>query len=184
MIIKTSMLRKDYKISDMSYLDSNDASALYSKKADIIKRHGLKGIVDVGCRTGEVNKYLKDYRYNYYGFDTSVEPIEYAKKEYPQHTFEVRSWDNLVIPDFEVDTVIFGSILMYEANPYRFFERVARFYNPKRCIIHEVNNKNTDNLKYTDLVYFKNHYKLFEYEFDLNIPCGKRTILDVEYTKF
>ena len=181
MIIKTSMLRKEYTIKDMAYLDSDAASSIYSKKADIIKEHRLTGIVDVGCRVGTINKYLLDYKYNYYGFDTSVEPIEYAKNEYRHAYFEVRSWDDLILPKFEVDTVVFGSVLMYENNPYEFFERMSKFYNPKRCIVHEVNNKNIDDLQYTDLNYFTDNYKCNVYEFDLTIPCGKRTIIDVEY---
>ena len=181
MIIKTSMLRKEYKISDMSYLDSEAAEPIYRKKSQIIKENKLSGIVDVGCRVGTVNKYLPDYNYNYYGFDTSTEPIEYAKSMYPHACFEIRSWNNLIFPTFDVDTLIFGSILMYENNPYTFFERVARFYKPKRCIVHEVNNKNPDDLKYTNLNYFTDNYKCNVYDFDLDIPCGKRTIIDVEY---
>jgi SAM-dependent methyltransferase len=175
------MLRKEYTIKDMAYLDSDAASSIYSKKADIIKEHRLTGIVDVGCRVGTINKYLLDYKYNYYGFDTSVEPIEYAKNEYRHAYFEVRSWNDLILPKFEVDTVVFGSVLMYENNPYEFFERMSKFYNPKRCIVHEVNNKNIDDLQYTDLNYFTDNYKCNVYEFDLDIPCGKRTIIDVEY---
>jgi len=180
-IIKTSMLRKEYKISDMAYLDTEAASLLYSKKANIVKEHNLVGIIDVGCRVGTINKYLLNYQYDYYGFDTSVEPIDYAKQEYKHAQFEVRSWNNLVFPNFEVDTVVFGSVLMYEKNPYGFFERVSKFYSPKRCIVHEVNNKNVDDLNYTNLNYFTDNYNCKVYEFDLDIPCGKRTIIDVEY---
>lgn len=181
MIIKTSMLRKEYKISDMAYLDTYEASPIYVKKAEIIKQYNLTGIIDVGCRVGTVNKYLNGYNYFYYGFDTSVEPIEYAKNLYPNLTFEVRSWDNLIFPNFTVDTLIFGSILMYEANPYMFFERLVKFYKPKRCIIHEVNNKNIEDLRYTNLNYFTDNYNCNVYEFNLSIPCGKRTIIDVEH---
>lgn len=181
MIIKTSMLRKEYKISDMAYLDSEAASLLYSTKADIIRENNLIGIVDVGCRVGTVNKFLTNYQYNYYGFDTSVEPIEYAKETYRHAQFEVRSWNELILPNFNVDTVIFGSILMYEEDPYMFFERVSKFYNPKRCIVHEVNSKNVEDLRYTDLSYFTDNYSCNVYNFDLSIPCGKRNIVDVKY---
>lgn len=181
MIIKTSMLRKEYTINDMAYLDSDAASSLYIKKADIVKENNLVGIVDVGCRVGTINKYLSNYQYNYYGFDTSTEPINFAKQEYKNANFEIRSWDNLILPNFEVDVVIFGSVLMYEKNPYSFFERVSRFYNPKHCIVHEVSNKNVDDLKYTNLNYFTDKYECKIYEFDLDIPCGKRTIIDVKY---
>lgn len=164
----------------MAYLDSKEAAPIYIKKADIIKLHGLTGIVDIGCRTGTVNQYLSDYQYNYYGFDTSLEPIEYAMTKYKNAIFEVRSWNNPAYPPFAVDVLIFGSVIIYENNPFEFFERMVRFYNPTRCIIHEVNDKNDDDLKYTDLTYFTNNYKCDLYELDLPIPCGKRTIIDVE----
>lgn len=164
----------------MSYLDSLDASIIYKTKADIIKNNSLKSIVDVGCRTGEVNKYLAGYTYKYYGFDTSSDPIELAKSRYSDKLFEIRDWDNLIKP-FEVDTVIFGSVLIYEKDPIDFFECVCNFYKPKHAIVHEVNNKNTEDLHYTDLDYFYTNYTTMVYEFDLNIPVGKRTIIDVQF---
>jgi trans-aconitate methyltransferase len=180
-IINTSKLRKSYTVKDMEYLDSDEAEILYRTKADIIKKYNLSGIVDVGCRIGTVNKYLNNYNYQYYGFDTSLEPIDVAQKMYPTQKFEVRSWDNLIKTEFTVDVLIFGSVLIYEDNPIAMFERISKFYNPKFAIVHEVNNKNKEDLKYTDLSYFLNNYKCDVYEFDLNIPCGKRTILNVEY---
>lgn len=180
MIIQTSHLRKHYTINQMSYLDSKEASILYKTKADIIKQHSLRNIIDVGCRTGEVNKYLTDYTYKYYGFDTSEEPIAWAKDRYPDKIFELRDWSNLSKP-FDADTVIFGSVLMYEKDPIEFFERVCKFYNPQHVIVHEVNNKNIEDLIYTDLDYFFTNYSTTVYDFDLNIPVGKRTIIDVQY---
>lgn len=169
----------------MSYLDSEEASILYKTKANIIKSHNLKNIVDVGCRTGEVNEYLKDYDYSYYGFDTSEEPIKLAAINYPDQLFEVNDWDNLKNPfnGFGVDVVIFGSILPYNPDPINFFERVCKFYNPKRVIVHEVNNKNKEELNYTNLEYF-DKYKNNRYDFELNIPVGYRTIIDVQYEQF
>ena len=166
----------------MSYLDSDEASIIYKTKANIIKKHHATHIVDVGCRTGEVNKYLKDYNYFYYGFDTSKEPILYGKQQYPNQLFEVNDWENLKNPykNSEIDVVIFGSILQYDSNPIRLFERICKFYNPKRAIVHEVNDKNNEDLKYVNLSYF-NKYRTNTYEFELNMPVGYRTIIDVQY---
>lgn len=177
MIINTSKLRKQYTIKDMSYLDSAEASVLYNCIADIITKNNLTKVVDVGCRTGEINKYLNNYNYNYYGFDTSLEPIQYAKTKYPSKFFEVRDWDDLIpVP---CDVVVFGSVLIYDNDPIAMFERICEFYSPKHAIVHEVNNKNSENLKYTNLEYF-NRYDNTVYEFDLNIPVGHRTIIDVK----
>lgn len=178
MIINTSHLQKNYTIDDMSYLDSAEASILYQTIAQIVKQHRCKCITDVGCRTGEINRYLENYNYFYYGFDTSPEPIAYAREQYPQHVFEVRDWHDLNY--MSTDLVIFGSVLIYEKDPVAMFERVCDYYRPKRAIVHEVNNNNTDDLPYMDLNYF-NRYEHTRYEFDLNIPVGHRTILDVQY---
>ena len=162
----------------MNYLDSTDASVLYQTIATIVVKNNCKHIVDVGCRTGEVNKYLKKHTYDYYGFDTSEEPINFAKQTYPDKTFEIRDWNNLKL--VACDVIVFGSVLIYDNDPLNMFERICNFYKPKRAIIHEVNNKNTEDLLYTDLDYF-NRYEHFRYEFNLNIPVGHRTILDVQY---
>jgi len=161
----------------MSYLDSLEASVLYKKQAEIVRDNKCAYITDVGCRTGEINRYLTDYDYFYYGFDTSDEPIEHAQKIYPQHRFEVRDWNDLSFTS--TDVVIFGSVLIYDKDPIAMFERVCKFYKAKRAIVHEVNNKNKEDLPYMDLNYF-NRYNSTSYEFDLNIPVGKRTIVDVE----
>lgn len=180
MIINTSKLRKQYTVEEMSYLDSEKASAIYKTKANMIQKHKLTGIVDVGCRIGMINKYLDDYNYNYYGFDTSEEPINLAKQLYPTKTFEIRSWDELTIPNFNVDVLVFGSVLIYSSDPIQMFNRICNFYSPKFAIVHEVNDRNKEELNYTDLSYFKNRYDCEVIELDLDIPCGKRTIINVK----
>lgn len=177
MIINTSKLRKNYTIDDMSYLDSPEASVLYKKQAEIIRNNKCTCVTDVGCRTGEINRYLTDYDYFYYGFDTSNEPIEHAQEIYPKHRFEVRDWNDLNF--ITTDVVVFGSVLIYEKDPISMFERICDFYKPKRAVVHEVNNKNKEDLPYMDLSYF-DRYNNTKYDFDLNIPVGKRTIIDVE----
>ena len=177
MIINMSKLRKNYTIKDMSYLDSLEASSLYKLKANLIKRKNLRSVVDVGCRTGEINRYLTDYDYDYYGFDSSIEPIEYASKQYPKQTFEVNDWNNLKYA--KCDVIVFGSVLIYDSNPIGMFERICNFYMPKYAIVHEVDNRNLEDLPYSDLTYF-DRYKNTKYKFDLNIPVRYRTIIDVE----
>lgn len=161
----------------MNYLDSTEASVLYKCISDIIQKNNLTNIVDVGCRTGEINKHLKNYNYNYYGFDTSIAPIEYAKMQYPTKLFKIRDWNDLI--PVSCDVVVFGSVLIYDKDPIEMFKRICDFYSPTHAIIHEVNTKNKEDLNYTDLKYF-DQYKNTKYEFDLNIPVGKRTIIDVE----
>jgi trans-aconitate methyltransferase len=179
--INKSALRELYEISDMEYLDRDSASPIYACQADLIKQQELVGIVDVGCRVGKINAYLSDYDYHYYGFDTSPEPISHAISSYPSKIFEVGSWHDPVLPHFNVDVILFSSVLIYAVDPITMFEQLCTFYQPTVAIIHEINNQNTADFNYIDLGYFADKYSCDRYEFDLDIPCGKRTILNVQY---
>ncbi len=115
-------LVEDYKFESMSYLDTDQAKPIFEKQADIIIEKQSKGIIDVGCRHGPINKILheKGYKdYNYMGFDTSVEPIEMAQADYSffdNIEYRNTSWNKVedISVDFEVDTVIFSGVLLYE----------------------------------------------------------------------
>ena len=56
-------LKEDYKLRSMSYLDTQEARPIFEKQADIIVQHGIKGIVDVGCRIGTINYVLYERGY-------------------------------------------------------------------------------------------------------------------------
>jgi|TARA_B110000091_G_scaffold33322_1_gene35114 hypothetical protein len=91
-------LKEDYKMRSMDYLDSPEAYPLFEKQADLIIENGWKGIVDVGCRHGPVVDILMEKGYtdfNYMGFDTSTQPIEYAQEtwqEFDNIEYRVMSW--------------------------------------------------------------------------------------------
>jgi hypothetical protein len=113
-------LRENYTMEDMLYLDSPQAYPLFEKQARIIKEKGYKGIVDVGCRHGPINKILHDdldYKdYSYFGFDTSEEPINIAIetwKDNPRINYKKMSWSELFNVDFKVDVIIFSGVLLY-----------------------------------------------------------------------
>ena len=50
-----------------------------------------------------------------------------------------------------------------------------------RLAIQEINNKNNEDFTYTDLKYFTDKYPCTTHHMSLNIPCGERTILNVQY---
>lgn len=181
MIINKSHLRKVYTIEELAYLDSAAAAPIYQLKADIIRLNNYQGIVDVGCRLGSVNQYLSDHQYQYYGFDTSPDPVLTASSTYPNHKFEIASWNSPPPVNFSVDVVIFGSVLIYDPEPSMMFERLCKFYQPSAAIIHEVSSENTEDLPYTDLEYFTNKYTCELHHLELEIPCSKRTIIHVQY---
>ena len=110
-------MKRRYALRDMSYLDTLQARPIFEKQAEIIIKNNYKGLVDIGCRHGPVNDFLheKNYKdYQYYGFDTSPEPIEYAQKRWPNFEYEVRDWANLKEVKFNVDCIIFSGLLLYE----------------------------------------------------------------------
>lgn len=179
--INTSHLRKEYSIADMSYLDGEKAMPIYKAQAEFIRKHDLRGIIDVGCRLGSINRWLYDHDYRYLGFDTSVDPIEQASQDYPGKTFVVADWDDPPQSDFDVDVVLFSSVLIYDSDPHGLFERLCEFYQPKWAIVHEINHRNQEDFNYTDLKYWSNKYPTTIQEMSLDIPCGERTIIYAQY---
>jgi len=168
----------------MAYLDGEAAYPIYQNQADFIKSKNLSGIVDIGCRTGTVNRWLSEHEYDYFGFDTSPEPIHKAKSLYPGCNFQVADWNDPPQAVFDVDVVLFSSVLIYAGNPYEMFEKLCNFYQPTWAIVHEINTRNTEDFNYTDLEYWSNKYPCMTQELSLDIPCGERTIIYAQYKKF
>ena len=123
-------MERKYGLRDMSYLDTLQAKPIFEKQADIIIKNNYKGIVDIGCRHGPINDFLyeKGYKdYQYYGFDTSPEPIEYAQKRWINENnieYEIRDWAELHQVGFNVDCVIFSGVLLYEKDHYKMFTNI------------------------------------------------------------
>ena len=133
-------MKRRYAFRDMSYLDTLEARPIFETQADIIIKNDFKGIVDVGCRHGPINDFLhdKNYKeYEYYGFDTSPEPIELAQKRWPNYQYEVRDWESLKDVNFKVDCIIFSGVLLYEEDHYKMFTDIMSFYNCQHAVIQE-----------------------------------------------
>ena len=184
MTINESHLREEYSIEDMEYLDQPEAESIYSIKADIIQTNNYVGLVDVGCRLGTIRNHLT-HDYHYLGFDTSLEPIAFARarNKNQKHRFKTSSWNSPPKAMFSVDCILFSSVLVYNSNPTEMFERICDFYGTKAALVQEVTADNDADLNYTDLSYFFDNYKCNTVDLDLNIPCGKRKIIHVEYQK-
>ena len=180
-------MKRRYALRDMSYLDTLQARPIFEKQAEIIIKNNYKGLVDIGCRHGPVNDFLheKNYKdYQYYGFDTSPEPIEYAQKRWPNFEYEVRDWANLKEVKFNVDCIIFSGVLLYEKDHYKMFTDIMNFYKCKNAIIQE---------PYHNQKYYEERLKLKsitndmqQYNFkekiivEAEIFCGRRLVGQVE----
>ena len=181
-------MKRRYALRDMSYLDTLEARPIFETQADIIIKNNYKGIVDIGCRHGPVNDFLheKNYKdYQYYGFDTSPEPIEYAQKRWPNFEYEVRDWANLKQVSFKVDCVIFSGVLLYEKDHYKMFTDIMSFYNCKNAVIQEPYHEQKyyeERLKLKSITNDMQQYKFKEKTIvEAEIFCGRRLVGEVEY---
>lgn len=162
----------------MSYLDGPEADILYYLPALMARLNDTETLVDVGCRTARILDFMEC---DYYGFDTSPEPISYAQQKYPSKIIELRSWnDSLKNPFDRVDTVVLNSVMIYHNNPLDFFNRLVDFYKPKQVIIQEISNQNSEDFDYVDLSEIQNKYQHTRYDIKVNIPCKYRTLLNVK----
>ena len=180
-------MKRRYAFRDMSYLDTLEARPIFETQADIIIKNDFKGIVDIGCRHGPVNDFLheKNYKdYQYYGFDTSPEPIEYAQKRWPNFEYEVRDWANLKEVKFNVDCIIFSGVLLYEKDHYKMFTDIMNFYKCKNAIIQEPYHNQKyyeERLKLKSITNDMQQYNFKEKTIvEAEIFCGRRLVGQVE----
>ena len=180
-------MKRRYALRDMSYLDTLEARPIFETQADLVIKNNFKGIVDIGCRHGPINDFLheKNYKdYNYYGFDTSPEPIEYAQKRWPNFEYEVRDWATLKEVKFKVDCVIFSGVLLYEKEHYKMFTNIMNFYKCKNAIIQEPYHEQKyyeEKLKLKSITNDMQQYKFKEKTIvEAEIFCGRRLVGQVE----
>ena len=182
-------LRKEYVMDDMWYLDTDQAKPIFEKQADIIIQNNYKGIVDVGCRHGPINSILEKRKYtdyDYYGFDTSIEPIDIAKFNWRDNNriiYEQSDWANLNPVNFNVDCIIFSGVLLYETDHYKMFKDTMSFYNCEHAIIQEPyhTQKHYDTRLVLKTITEDMSQYNFKEEFiiDADIFCGRRLIAHI-----
>lgn len=189
-------LIEDYKFDSMWYLDTPQARPIFEKQADIIIEKQSKGIVDVGCRHGPVNKILheKNYtNYQYMGFDTSFESIKIAQDTWQEHNnieYRNTSWNNKedILVNFDVDMVVFSGVLLYAGdNHLDLFDAIVNLYNSKHAIIQEPYHQQRHwddrlvlNTITKDMGLYMNKYKEYkQHLLDCDIFGGKRLIAEI-----
>jgi len=191
-------LKEEYLFRSMDYLDTEEALPIFEIQADIIIDNGYKGIVDIGCRHGPVNDILYDrgyYDYNYMGFDTSPQPIDYANAVWsnsPNIEYRCASWNDIekIDVDFKVDCLIWSGVLLYEPETHmELFERLHKFYNAPHAIIQEPcseqpKNKWLENLTLNTIedqlyLYKEKYSKYQDVIVNRNIFSGRRKIVSI-----
>ena len=182
-------MHRKYGLRDMSYLDTLQARPIFEKQAEIIIKNNYKGLVDIGCRHGPINDFLyeKGYKdYQYYGFDTSPEPIEYAQKRWINENnieYEIRDWAELHQVGFNVDCVIVSGVLLYEKDHYKMFTNIMNYYNCTNAVIQEPYHTQKyyeEKLKLKSITNDMQQYKFKEQTIvEAEIFCGRRLIAHI-----
>lgn len=189
-------LKEDYKLRSMDYLDTPEARCIFDKQADIIIENNIKGIVDVGCRIGIINDILQERGYtdyNYMGYDTSPQPIEYAQElwsGYDNIEYRCASMYNPNPVDFDVDCVIWSGVLLYDPDNHMQLFRDVTFnqYEAKHAIIQEpCKNQDEDkwlpNMKLNtieqDLHKYADEYNYKDWVVDAQVFSGRRKVAHV-----
>jgi hypothetical protein len=189
-------LQENYTMEDMWYLDTLEARPIFEKQAKIIKTHNYKNILDVGCRHGPINKILHSDNYtdyNYFGYDTSAEPIEMAKKQWKDYeniNYIQASWNDKIKIDIKPDVIIFSGVLLYIKDDNKradFFDDYMFRLQCKNAIIQEPYHTQRhwddrlilNTITNGGLDFLKEDYNVDEHYLDLPIFAGKRVIYDV-----
>ena len=199
-------LKEEYLMRSMDYLDTPEAAPIFERQADIIMEHGYKGIVDVGCRHGPVNDilYHRGYTdYQYFGFDTSPQPIAYANEtwqEFDNINYIVGSWKEITesktyppqfwVP-FKVDCIIWSGVLLYEPIKHlSVFQNIHIAYGARGAIIQEPMKEQRpecwregltlNTIAHILPIAYKNKYHKYKgYAVDVPVFSGKRLIADI-----
>jgi SAM-dependent methyltransferase len=187
-------LKEEYLMRSMDYLDTPEAAPIFEKQADIIMERGYKGLIDVGCRHGPVNDILH-YRgytdYQYFGFDTSPQPIAYANEtwqEFKNIEYKVASWEDELPVNFDVDCIIWSGVLLYEPKRhFMIFNDIQKYYDCRGAIIQEPMLIQRDECwregltlnTIEDQLHMYDCFKVEHYFIDVPVFSGKRVILDV-----
>lgn len=192
-------LQEEYSMEDMWYLDTKEAYPLFEKQARIIVSRKYKGILDVGCRHGPINKILHEdlnyTDYSYFGFDTSKEPIDIAIAawgNYDNIQYKCASWENPVHIGFVPDVIIFSGVLLYikdDSDRANFFDEIMLKNNCVNAIIQEPYHEQRywddrlilNTITNGGLDFLNEEYNVDKHYLDLPVFAGKRMIYDVTY---
>lgn len=82
--------------------------------ADLVRQRGAGVEVgDIGCGTGRLVPFLTSHGLSPRGWDLSPEMVRVARRDHPDHTFEVADLRSLPLDDASLDGVVAWYSLMY-----------------------------------------------------------------------
>ena len=171
------------KPSLVDYLDCVEAEPLRQNIIDIVNKHNVKSVLDVGCGDAKLSEKLNVE--NYYGLEQERHLYLRAFRRYRNHDNRTILYGNKLEDCLPVDCLMFIGSLSYNKNHQSVFDKFVEQTNPKIIIIQEILPDQTyvvpsNNIESVaiNLSYYQqlNHN---EYIFDLPIWCGKRIQLEI-----
>ncbi len=121
---------KEYKNGYGEYLEKEEIR--YSCIAEMVRSDKCNSLLDLGCGTGILEKYV-DNNIVYYGIDISNEAIDRAKKE--GHGRYINSDLIGYIPPLSFDVIVFNESLYYLYKPIDILKHYCNYLNKDGRII-------------------------------------------------
>jgi len=96
-----------------------------------------KDILDVGCASGSISKYIAQMGYKVYGIDTLESSIEIANEFFsnPNATYELRDMIKQPFAENSFDCILFFETIEHVENPAQFLREFHRILRPNGCLI-------------------------------------------------
>ena len=141
------MTEKTYFYDGRTYLKSEIQKLLNPdekeyKKSDQRTFHTLrmiegKDILDVGCASGRLCKYMAQKGFKVHGIDVLETAIEIAKEfnSIPNTTYEVRDFLEHPFPENSFDCITFTEVIEHVENPAQYLKEFYRILRPNGHII-------------------------------------------------
>ena len=180
-------IRRDYKPHEMAYVHSEPTHVIWHYICDLIKQQKSKNILDVGCATGALNYFLKDYDYNYFGFDVSKSMIDEAKHiwDKPNLNFWCADWDDFAF-EHNCDCMLLLGVLPYAdskycdnnyVSPFELYKMLVNKFTPRQVIIRETESHDG----FVSIEGLESFIKIADQveRFTVDTMLGKKVVLNV-----
>lgn len=142
---------------DYEYLNSFENDVLYKFLGNLKD----KEVLDVGCGTGRLIKFMSERGAQVSGTDVSEGMLEIARKNFPDLSFVKAEAENLPYEDNSFDLVVAAFVIVHLKNLDKFFEEVYRVLKDGGVfILSNINQRKAPKLELKDgeEIVIESHY--------------------------
>ena len=167
------------------YLHDAEANPMYEEIADLIQKHDIRKVLDLGCGMSRWNEHMpKDYKYSVVGIDSNEEIVDACNQLYngrrknADAVFMLGDAWNPVWHG-EVDAIVLSGFLYYAKpenghNMMDFIDMVVEDYSPRYIIVQEPHPSVAHNSP--DFIELFDRYGYTAQWFNLDIRMGRRRV--------